>query len=184
MKKLLILFLLLPVFCSAAAVQFAHAQASKGVVFKVPDGVFPVDWNKNGFKGLLMLRRESPSGVFVCYPNDGETLDALKARAVKFIAPMFIGDEEEKKTVSFQTFPIPNHTAETGNTATYYAYSGEKNMIQILVYDRVAKGNNLVYGYFAMKDKTAKPSSVKGLWADDRGSGVKFFDKFWKTIKE
>ena len=171
-------------FFGGATIQSAHAQEAKGVVFKIPDDVFPIDWKKSGFKGILMLRKDSPSGIFVCYPNEGETIDALKQRAVKFIAPMFVSDEEEKKAIGFQTFPIPNHTGDAADAAAYYAYTGEKNAVQILVYDRAVKGNNLIYGYFAMKDKTAKPESVKNLWADDQGRGVKFFDKFWKTIKE
>jgi hypothetical protein len=179
MKRSLKISVFLLFLSCAALTQSVAAQ----VVFKIPDGVFPIDWKKNGgFKGVLMLRQDSPSGVFVTYPNDGETIEALKKRTVEYIAPMFIHGEEEKKKISFQTSSIPNHKGDAGDAATYYAYANDKTMIQILVYDRIANGGDLIYGYFAMKDKTAKPD--KKLWADEKGQGVKFFDKFWKTIKD
>ena len=182
MKRYLSIFVFALIFAGAAFVQTSNAQ---GVVFKVPEDVFPMDWNKNGgFKGILMLRKESPAGIFVAYPNDDETIDALRERAAKYIAPMVSDAESEKDGISFTKSSIPNHKGDAGNSAHYYLYTDDKTMVQILFYERVAKGKSLIYGYFASKDKTAKPESLKDVWADEKGQGVKIFEKFWKTIKE
>jgi len=183
MKRYLTLFVFLLIFSFAAFVQTSSAQSSKGgIVFKVPDDVFPMDWNKNGFKGMLMLRKDSPSGIFICYPNDEEKIEDLKARAVKTIAPIVVDDEEEKKGLTFETKSIPLHKGDSA--ATYYSYANEKDMVQILLYERIANGKTLIYGYFAKKGKDAKPESVKKIWADDQGQGIKIFEKFWKSFKD
>lgn len=155
-----------------------------GVIFKVPEDVFPMDWKKSGFKGMLMLRADSPSGIFACYPDDNEKIEDLRERAAKFIAPMFIRDEKEKKEITFQKSPIPNHKGDSGDSALYYSYTNEKSVIQILFYERVANDTKFIYGYFAMKNKDAKDKSVKDIWADDKGQGVEIFEKFWKTFAE
>ncbi|HVE57391.1 MAG TPA: hypothetical protein VNB22_11230 [Pyrinomonadaceae bacterium] len=180
MKRYLILLIFLLIFSCAAFVQSSFAQSQKsGIIFKVPDNVFPIDWNKNGFKGMLMLRKESPAGIFIGYPNDEEKIEDLKARAVKSIAPMIVDD---KKGITFETRSIPTHKGDSA--ATYYSYANEKDLLQILLYERVANGNTLIYGYFAKKEKDAKPASVKDIWADDKGQGIKIFEKFWKSLKD
>jgi hypothetical protein len=184
MKRLIAFLAFSLIFSLTAFAQTATTPQPGGVIFKIPDDVFPMDWQKSGFKGILMLRKESPSGIFICYPNEGEEIAALKERTVKFIAPMFVGDEEEKKGIDFQKSPVPNHPGDAGETGTYYLYTSEKNTVQILLYDRIANGNSLIYGYFAMKNKTAKPGSVKDIWADDKGQGIKIFEKFRKTLKD
>lgn len=182
MQRLITIFVLLLVFSCAAFVQTSFAQNSKsGVTFKIPEDVFPMDWNKNGFKGILMLRKDSPSGIFVGYPNEGETIEELRTRAAKFILPMIVGQgkkmaEEEMK---FQIASIPNHKGDSGSSGQYYSYKNEKSEAQILFYERTANGSKLIYGYFALKNE-----SMKDIWADDKGQGVKIFEKFWKTIKE
>jgi hypothetical protein len=163
----------------------AADQSTKGgIVFKIPEDVFPMDWNKNNFKGILMLRKDSPSGIFIAYPNEGEKLEDLRERAAKFIAPMFVHDENKKKEIEFQKSPIPVHKGDIDNSGLYYSYENEKAMTQILFYERESNGRKVIYGYFANKNKDAKAKSVKDIWADDKGQGVKIFEKFWKTFKE
>ena len=190
-KKSITLFLAL--LCTAFAfTQNVSAQISGnnqskqgGIVFKIPEDVFPMDWNKNGFKGMLMLRKDSPSGIFIAYPNDGENLAELRERAAKFIAPMFVsGENEKKKEIKFQKTPILVHKGDIDNSGLYYAYENEKSMTQILFYEREANGKKLIYGYFANKGKDDKAKSGKDLWADDQGLGIKIFEKFWKTFKD
>lgn len=113
-----------------------------------------------------MLRKDSPSGIFVAYPNDGETLEKLRERAAKFIAPMFVHDENERKEIKFQTSPIPVHKGDVDNSGIYYSYENGKNMIQILFYERQANNNKVLYGYFANQDKDAKDKASKEIWAD------------------
>lgn len=180
--------ILLSVFLTLSLTLFVNAQKTEngnkkqGVVFKIPDGVFPIDWKKSDFKGLLMLRQDSPSGLFVCYPNDNESIENLKGRVAKYVAPMFIHNEKEKESVSFQIASIPNHKNDFGESAQYYSYANESSMIQILFYERIANETKFTYGYFAMKDKDA--NTKKDWWADDKGQGVKIFENFWKTFKD
>jgi hypothetical protein len=184
-----LIFVLFSAFYATA--QTAPNQTSKnknpkksGVVFKVPADVFPMDWKKSGFKGMLMLRKDSPSGIFICYPDDNESIEALRERAAGFIAPMFVRDEKEQKEITFQKSPIPNHKGDSGDSALYYSHANEKSLIQILFYERAANNTKFIYGYFAMKNKDAKDKAIKDIWADDKGSGVKIFEKFWKTLDE
>jgi hypothetical protein len=155
-----------------------------GVVFKIPNDVFPMDWNKSGFKGVLMLRKDKPSGIFVAYPNDNESMEALRERAAKFILPMFGGDKAATEKVTLQKSSIPVHKGDTENAGSYYLYSGDKTQIQILFYERVANGKSFLYGYFANKNKESKDKDAIKGWADEKGEGVKIFEEFWKTIKE
>ena len=97
MKRFLTTSVFLLIFSFAAFVQCADAQQKGGVIFKIPEDVFPMDWNKNGFKGILMLRKDSPSGIFIGYPNDGEKIEDFRTRVANFIVPMFTGQEKEKK---------------------------------------------------------------------------------------
>lgn len=177
MKKFAALF----VFLLILAVQSAQAQ-NGGVVFKIPDDVFPMDWNKSGFRGMLMLRKDSPSGIFIAYPNDGEKIEDLKARAVKFIAPMVIADDNGGKDFKLDKTSLAGREGDAAD-AEYHSYANQNSMAQVIVYERVANGKNFIYGYFAMKSKTADPKKVK-IWADEKGEGVKIFEKFWKNIKE
>lgn len=130
-----------------------------------------------------MLRKDSPSGIFIAYPNDGESLVELRERAAKFVAPMFVSDEnEKKKEINYQKTPIPIHKGDIDNSGLYYSYENEKGMTQILFYEREANGKKFIYGYFANKGKDDKAN--KDLWADNNGQGIKIFEKFWKTFKD
>lgn len=178
MKRFLTLFIFFLIFSFAAFVQASHGQ----VVFKIPDDVFPMDWNKSGFKGMLMLRKDSPSGIFIAYPNDGEKIEDLKARAVKFIAPMVISDDNGGKDFKLEKTSFARREGDAAD-AEYHSYANKNSMAQVLVYERAANGKSFIYGYFAMKSKTADPEKVK-IWADEKGQGVKIFEKFWKTLRE
>src|SRR5687768_2511648 len=134
-----------------------NATTGKGIVFKIPENVFPVDWNKNGFIGMLLLEQDSPSGVFAVYPNnEGETIEALRERVAKFIVPMFAHEEKEKKEFTFKKTPVPNHKGDFGTAGLYYLYENEKTLVQILFYEREGDAKNMLYGYFAKKNKDAK----------------------------
>lgn len=178
MKKYLSILVFTLIFACAAFVQTSNAQ---GVVFKIPEDVFPMDWNKSGFKGILMLRKDSPSGIFVGYPNEDETIEALKTRAAKFILPMIVGQGKKmsEEEIKFQISSIPNRKGDSGKAGQYYSYKNEKSEAQIIFYERTAKGSKFIYGYFALKNE-----SMKDIWADDKGQGVEIFEKFWKSIKE
>lgn len=178
MKKISILV----VFLTILFVQASHAQSkSGGVVFKIPEDVLPVDWNKNGFKGILMLRKDSPSGIFIGYPNDGEKMEDLKERAAKFAAPMVISDDNGGKEFKLEKTSIAKREGDSTD-AVYYSYANKKSMAQVIIYERVANGKPFIYGYFAFKDVNEDAKKSK-IWADEKGQGIKVFEKFWKSIK-
>ncbi len=179
MKNIKILFIFAVILLFQAS--FAQAQ-NTGVVFKIPEDVFPMDWNKNGFRGFLMLRKDSPSGVFIAYPGDNEKIEDLKARAVKSITPMVIKDDDGGSDFKLDKISIPKREGDSAD-AFYHSYANKKSMVQVIVYERITNGKSFIYGYFAAKDKDADPKKVK-VWADEKGQGVKIFEKFWKSIKE
>ena len=155
--------------------------SKKGIVFRIPDGVLPVDWNKSGFIGILMLEKDNPSGVFAAYPNNGgETIEELRERIAKFIVPMFAHADKDKKEFVFKKSSIPNHKGDMGDSGLYYLYENEKTFVQVLFYQREGESKNMLYGYFARKDKASKDKS--SIWADEKGQGVKLLEKFWKSF--
>ena len=180
---ILVFTLILPAFIYAQ--KSGEKQNEKGgAVFKIPGDVFPRDWNDQGFKGILMLKKDAPAGIFVAYPNEDEHIEELKTRISKAIAPMFVRDKDEENNVIFLKSLIPKHRGDSGSAGEYYSYTNAKSMIQILFYERAAGETNFLYGYFAMKDKDKEGKAVKDLWADENGQGVKSFEKFWKTFKD
>lgn len=179
MKKIWLLLFLTIALCAVAYPQSSNKGSN---IFKIPDGVIPTDWSKNGFKGVLMLCKESPSGIFVGYPNEGETIEAMRERATQFITPMFIHDKKEQVEATFKKTSIPKHDGDFGESGLYYLFENEQVAVQILFYEREGAVKNLLYGYFATKDKSGK-YKYPSIWADETGRGIKVFDKFWKSFK-
>ncbi|MCU0239204.1 MAG: hypothetical protein MUC29_07160 [Pyrinomonadaceae bacterium] len=157
----------------------AKQNAGKGVTFKIPEGVIPMDWNKNGFKGLLLLAKKDPTGIFLAYPNDNENIEDLKSRVKKTIVPMFIHDDKNVEKSEWKSLEMPLRQGD--KNATYWLYQSE-NQIQILLYEKEWQGLTLIYGYFAMKSKNASEKDLKKIWANEKGEGVKLFDKFLKDF--
>ena len=184
-KTFLIIFLLIVFYSSAPAQESNNNTSNKeGVTFKVPDDVFAADFRKSGFNGILMLRKDAPSGLFVIYPNDNETIEHLRDRLATFAVPMFIQDKSEVGKLVPKITPIPVHPGDVDKSGSYYLYSTDKTQIQVLFYQHIANGRLFLYGYFANKNVDSKDDvAIKG-WADENGQGVKIFEKFWKTIKD
>ena len=173
---------MLKLFKVLAILIFLNGAAAygQGIVFKIPDNVFPMDWKKSSFKGILMLQKDSPSGAFISSPNDGETIEQLRERAAKFIVPMVVSETKDLKQIPFEIRPISKNKGDRSG-GQYYLYKGEKSSAQILFYEREANGTTFLYGYFASKEKDKKKSS---LWADDDGKGVKLFEKFVRSFRD
>ena len=157
----------------------ASKKAGQGVTFKIPEGVMPMEWS--GFKGLLMLDKKLPAGIFISYPDENESPENFKARAREAILPMFAHDKKDAKDkdISWQIKDIPTHPGDAA--AKMYLYQSEKQSVQILIYERESNGLNFIYGYFSMKT-TGKEKDAKKTWADDKGQGFKPFEEFWKTF--
>ena len=173
---------MLKLFKVLAILIFLNGAAAygQGIVFKIPDNVFPMDWKKSSFKGILMLQKDSPSGAFISSPNDGETIEQLRERAAKFIVPMVVSETKDLKHIPFEIRPISKNKGDR-SCGQYYLYKGEKSSAQILFYEREANGTTFLYGYFASKENDDKKSS---LWADVDGKGVKLFEKFVRSFRD
>lgn len=150
-------------------------QASAQIVYKIPDGGFPMDWNKSGFKGMLFLQKDSPSGIFIAFPNQDETSDALRERAAKFIAPMVVHDTKEKETIPFEMKSITSHKGDIEDRGRYYFFKGEKSSVQILFFERKTPAAVVLYGYFAQKGNEDTKSKV---WVGDELKDPKILKKF------
>jgi hypothetical protein len=155
-------------------------KASAAITYKVPDGVMPMKWHD--FKGMLMLGGEKPSGIFITYPNEGESIADLEIRAGKEIARMFVHDESKAGKIDWQSKTIPAHEGDKGTEALIKTYDSPEETLQIAYYEREWSGFNFIYGYFARKSKTSKNKNDSAEFMDESGGGIKPFEKFWKTF--
>ncbi len=149
--------------------------ASGQIVYKIPPGVFPMDWTKSGFKGTLMLEKDSPSGVFIAFPNQGETSDELRERAAKFMAPMVVHEIKGTETIPFEIKQIASHKGDIDDRGRLYLYKGEKSSVQILFFERSTPAGVVLYGYFASKSNDAEKSKI---WVKDDLKDPKLLAKF------
>jgi len=160
----------------------ASKKAGQGVTFKIPGKFMPIEWKS--FKGLLMLDPKMPAGIFIAYPNENEAIEDLKARAREVVLPMFAHDKKDAKDkdINWQIKDIPAHPGDkSGGAAKTYLYQGEKQWIQINIYERQSNGLDFIYGYFSMKT-VGREKDAKKTWADDKGQGIKAFEDFWKSF--
>lgn len=157
----------------------AEAEAGKtsqgGAIFKIPDGYMPAEFAD--FKGVLIINPKKPTGMFVTYPNEGETTQALAQRVRAAIVKMFIHKEDVPET-AWQTKPLPPHTGD--NAAAVATYAKGDIEVQVGAYERTENSYLLVYGYFAMRHKSGKGDN--GRFLDEQGKGVKEFDKLWQSF--
>jgi len=162
----------------------ALAAASYGQVFKLPDKSMPIPPKNSGFEhGIFAINQDCPCGVFVEYPKDGESMNALKQRLTAYILPMFMHDTKGKDSTSPapKTTSIAVHKGDLADSGEMYFYANESAEVRVLFYQRSAAPDKpYLYGYFAYR---AIPEKGKDkYWPDEKGEGVKLFDGFWKTI--
>ncbi len=158
----------------------AQDSAKGAAIFKIPDGYMQAPLSD--FRGLMMLDPKKPAGMFVTYPNDNESTEALHQRLLKTIGPMFIHDEKGKAetTISWNMQPLPSHEGDGEGKAVANTYSDETQELQVAIYERTSGPRSFLYGYFAMRHKAGK--SDDGKFLDEHGQGVKAFDKLWKSF--
>jgi hypothetical protein len=155
----------------------ARKNAGQGVTFKAPDGYHTGPFAE--FKGVTMVNLKAPAGLFVTYPNEDESIEDLKKRAIPAVVGMFIHDDEKVKTLDWETTDIPSHKGDVENAATLNETTDGKMTVQVAVYEREWNGLKFIYGYYAMKFNNGKKSKD---FLDKKGQGVKAFEKFWKTF--
>jgi len=181
MKNLInvVLFLSLILFISGfASAQEKQSPEKKAVVFKIPEGLMPAQMSKE-HKGLLMLDAKSPSGLFIAYtPDDQKSEDyiiVLRDIMAKFFDSNKDAVFEWKESALPASEKFPN---ESGKLLT--AMTKEKE-VQVIAYARtISEGQDVVYGYFAMKDLKKPGNSAE--FADDTGKGIKLLDNFRKKL--
>jgi hypothetical protein len=169
-------FGLISLFVLFGTASFAPAQ----IIYKIPDGVFPMDWNKGGFKGMLCLQKGSPSGVFIAFPNEGETSDELRERVAKYVAPMVVGDAKDLAKIPFDVKTIASHKGDVEDRSRYYFFKGEKSSVQILFFERKTTAAVVLYGYFAQKGNDDTQSKI---WVGDDLKDPKLLAKFEGSFK-
>jgi hypothetical protein len=153
----------------------AGKTAQDGAIFKIPKGYMPAKFDT--FKGVLMINPKKAAGMFVVYPNEGETIASVRQRALAVIASMFFHDKDVAAPM-WQLNPLPSHTGDN-NGELASASAGEME-VRMASYERKENSYLLVYAYFAMRHKSGK--SDDGKFLDDQGKGVKEFDQLWQSF--
>ena len=174
------LFACTPIVSNYANMEEAKKAAGDGIVFKQPTGFGQIPMNN--FKGLLFLNPEKPVVIYVAYPNDGETLVELKERLKSFAFVMFTHKKEDSLDFKWESVSVPGHKGDLVETGILNLNENEKNSIQVAVFEREWNGLKYIYGFIAMKNKTANENETKGIWASEKGEGVIGFEEFWTSL--
>lgn len=153
----------------------AGTTTQGGAIFKIPKGYMPVKFDT--FTGILLINPKKAAGMFVVYPNEGETTASLRQRALAVVASMFFHEKDAPAT-TWQIKSLPRHTGDN-NGELAFASAGEME-VRIASYERMENSYLLVYAYFAMRHKSSKGDDGKFL--DDQGTGVKEFDSLWQSF--
>lgn len=155
----------------------AKTNAGLGVVFKTPDKFMRAPLS--GFKGTMFLNPDKPSGIFITYPDENESIEGLTKRARSWFVGFF--GRDSKKEINWQVRAVkPYSTDKAANV--HLSESPEMN-VQITVYEREVNGLTFIYGYFAMRSSKGDGKYSGADFLDDEGKGVKAFEKFCKSIE-
>ena len=190
-KQLIIKSLFYSLFISTLSITvFAQKNSGsqpttgkKAVIFKTPKNYMSAPF-QNDKKGLMFLNAGKPSGIFVVYTPDNLRSEDFVTELKTMFAGMFIHNEKgdrQTNDLKWSESVLPTHKNAEKETAKLFTTSNDKNEVQVLTYIRtISEGQDIIYGYFAMKDKEKKSNSAD--FADSKGDGIKAFDEFWKTI--
>lgn len=183
MKKIALLLLSLIFVISIHGQDSPPTVVASGSI-KIPEGLLPAPGKGMGYNGMFFLDQNAPAVIFMCNPNKDETIESLKGR-LKDTALQMVSAKDVDKTEpkEWKESAIPGHKGDLPDVSKMYLYEGKEELIQLLIYERNPAGSSFLYGYFAKRDKKATDKDVKGKWADEKGNGVKLFDKFWKAMK-
>lgn len=167
------------VFAQDKTAQQTPPPTKKGVVFKIPDGFLPADIPPNK-KGLMMLDPKKPAGIFVANTPDNQKSEVFITELRKTFAGMFVHDDAAQ--FEWKESALPAHDGTNNETGKLMTTSFKDTEVQVAVYTRtIAENQDVVYGYFAMKNSKSKKDGAK--FVDATGNGVKEFEKFWKTVE-
>jgi len=191
-----IIVLMASAFFQAPSVSMAQEKAAQSseklavlnkkesVVFFVFKNYFSNKFPKHK-AGILMLNPKKPSGLFLVYPEEGESIQELTTKVKTLVGGMFFHGATLNDTVNvaWTESPLPKHEGITNESGSIFFASDEKQEAQLALYARNYDGTEIVYGYFAGRKKGSK-SDGEGRFLDSSGRGAEDFDKFWKSIRE
>jgi hypothetical protein len=162
----------------------APAKKRKQVVFFLFKNYFS-DKFPNHKAGVLILNPKKPSGMFLVYPDEGESTQELTNKIKSMVAGMFFHglSSKDKADVTWNMSPLSKHEGVENELGTMFLASDEKEEAQLAIYIRNFDGTEIAYGYFAGRAKGGKAEEA-GQFLDSRGGGAEDFDKFWKSIRE
>jgi hypothetical protein len=166
------------VFAQEKTAQPNQSLVKKTVIFKMPDGFLPAEMNKPN-KGLMMLNPKKPAGMFVAYTPDNQKSEDFILELRETLARFFVNDKDVK--FDWKEASLPLHDGVANETGKLLMATAKDKEVQVVAYTRtIAEGQDVIYGYFAMKDLKSKKNSADLI--DASGKGVKEFESFWKTI--
>lgn len=166
------------VFAQEKNAEQAQVSTKKKVTFKIPEGFMPAEIPPDK-KGLMMLDPKKPAGMFVAYTPDNQKSEGFISQLRQTFAEFFVG--EKNASLKWSEATLPAHDGVTNETGKLLTAQGKGNEVQVVAYTRtISAGQDVVYGYFAMKDTKSKKNSAE--FVDATGKGVKEFEAFWKTV--
>lgn len=174
-------FVLAMTACGTVMAQSTEEAVPGGVVFQFPDG-----HGRNrppGFNGMFMVAR-TPSGMFVIYPDNNETTEALRQRVLRLVVRMFFHNDKGRANldITWNERPMLAHPDDGDGQASAYLYLGFTQQVQVVIYERTTGPRPFLYGYFAMRSKS--DGCPDGEFLDEQGQGVKAFDDLWKSFSQ
>ena len=148
-------------------------QDNQPIRSKSPDDYFPANFSKHA--GKLLLNVNGPSGMFVGYPADGQSMEAfmdeMKARARQ----MFFHDVTE---IAWYSQSLSAHAGVEEKANLFMAFDATRE-VQLAFYERP---EGFAYGYFAMRHTNGDRRCPEGQFIDSFGAGVKAFEAFVDSI--
>lgn len=162
------LFVFGSVGAEATMAQSRFAAIPGGVTFEVPSRF--IQNTRPDFRGMLMVAAGRPVGMFVTYPDENETTEALRLRLLRAIAKMF----NDESAITWDERPILSHPDDGYGRASAYYYLGSPQQMQIVIYERSTGPAPFLYGYFAMQNKW--DTCPDGPFLVEQGRGTRALD--------
>jgi hypothetical protein len=151
---------------------------NKTVVFIIPDGFMPVEMPSDKI-GLMMLSPDKPAGIFLAYTPENQRSENFIIE-LRIMYEDFFNDEDIK--FDWKESVLRAHEGVTNETGKVFTAVAKDKELQVATYIKtIAEGQDVVYGYFAMKNTKSTENSAEFI--DEQGKGINEFENFWRTVK-
>jgi hypothetical protein len=157
-----------------------RAQTFGSIAFAVPQKCLVSDWS--GFSGRLILDPDKANGMFlVTIPAKTEAA-AIEAEIRSSVTYSLASRSGGTDFVWNETeiAPLEQTPARTGMR---YEGTGERKLLQVVVFRGDVGARKIAFGYFAMRDAKGPGRTDDGTFLDASGNGVPDFDAFARSIK-